>query len=108
MQMPDPDTVEKAARSLFWSHLAFELTIAARETYVPQTEDVAEPSKLRACNEILHRVCSHIAALQRAQETFSDDQLFEFCFEIGNRAGIASSLRRAIERAMIGSGQKGN
>jgi hypothetical protein len=30
----------------FWALAAFNLTVAARETYIPQTEAIAEPAKL--------------------------------------------------------------
>ena len=36
--------------------LSFELTIAARDTYVPGTEEITTPRQIRALNEIQPRV----------------------------------------------------
>src|SRR3954464_10968927 len=42
---------------------AFEITIVARGTYVPGTEDIADPQRLRLLNERQHRVTGHICRL---------------------------------------------
>jgi hypothetical protein len=34
---------------------AFNLTVIARGTYFPQTEDIADPRRLRLLNEVQHR-----------------------------------------------------
>jgi hypothetical protein len=45
-------------KSLFLAALAHELTIVARVTYVPQTEDLQHPRWLRWINEYQHRVAA--------------------------------------------------
>ncbi len=40
--------------------LAIELTIQARDTYVPGSTAVHDPTRLRECNEVLHRVISAV------------------------------------------------
>ena len=40
----------------FLARLSWELTIAARTTYIPGSDQVESPSKLRALNEVQHRV----------------------------------------------------
>ena len=42
---------------------AFKMTIVARGTYVPGTEDVADPQRLRLLNERQHRVTGDICHL---------------------------------------------
>src|SRR4051794_34034111 len=42
---------------------AWELTVVARGTYVPGTEDIADPRRLRMLNEVQHRVIAHICHL---------------------------------------------
>lgn len=41
---------------LFLAALAHELTVVARNTYRPQTEELDKPSQLRSVNEIQHRI----------------------------------------------------
>jgi hypothetical protein len=40
----------------FLAMLGHAITIAARETYVPQSSGVAKPEQLREMNEVQHRV----------------------------------------------------
>lgn len=42
---------------------AHGLTVIARGTYIPQTEDIADPRRLRLLNEIQHRVTGHMCHL---------------------------------------------
>ncbi len=95
----DFNAFNDAERLLLWTALAFELTIAARETYVPQSDSVAEPAKLRTYNELLHRLCSHMAALQRRREGFSDEALEQVLFDIADHGGLTPQLERCVERA---------
>jgi len=84
----------------FWALAAFNLTIAARETYLPRTERIAEAVKLRAYNEMLHRICSHIVAAHTgAAEDRSDSWLLPTLTEMAERSGIAQSLTWAIDDA---------
>src|SRR5665213_1143140 len=57
-------------RAIVLARFAFELTIAARDTYVPGSEQIRYPARLRALNEIQHRVTSRIVdiLLQRGWE----------------------------------------
>lgn len=45
------------------ARVSFELTIAARSTYIPGSDGVAAPEQLRAFNEIQHRVSSCLLEL---------------------------------------------
>jgi hypothetical protein len=51
-------TLEQKRR--FLARLAFELTIAARDTYVPGSEEIAAPRQLRGFNEMQHLVTSNL------------------------------------------------
>jgi hypothetical protein len=46
--------------TLFLARIAHQLTVSARSTYVPQTELIAEPTVLRAYNELLQRVTASV------------------------------------------------
>lgn len=42
---------------------AHDLTVIARDTYLPQTQDIAHPRRLRLLNEVQHRVTGHMRRL---------------------------------------------
>jgi hypothetical protein len=52
-----------AGQLLVLADYAFNLTVIARGTYVPQTEDIADPQRLRLLNEVQHRVTGHMRHL---------------------------------------------
>jgi|SRR5476651_2633248 hypothetical protein len=59
-----------------------EITIDARATYVPGTEGVEDPSKLRRLSEILHRVLCQIRDLtQGHNERYPDDVIVSILWE---------------------------
>ena len=64
------------------AHFGLELTIAARDTYVPGTEQVADAPRLRHANEMLHRVAAHIWHLSEGQtKRYPDDVLISIFWE---------------------------
>ena len=54
---------------------AFDLTVIARSTYVPQTEDVADPGRLRMLNEVQHRLLAQVDGLIRGEQPRSNDAI---------------------------------
>ena len=48
--------LSRARQVSFLAALALELTVPARETHVAGSEDVGDPRRLRALNEIQHAV----------------------------------------------------
>ena len=42
---------------------AHKLTVIARGTYIPQTEEIVDPRRLRLLNEVQHRVTAHLRHL---------------------------------------------
>src|SRR5437016_3886935 len=54
----DYSSLSEQDKLLFLAALAHDLTVAARETYVPGTEAVADPGRLRSINELQHRISS--------------------------------------------------
>ena len=80
------------------AQLAFELTVAARTTYIPGSEDIAEPRQLRAFNEIQHRVTSGLLdTLARRRE---ENWLWPVIVEFAHGAGIAGEVADACSRAV--------
>ena len=53
---------------------AHELTVIARGTYVPGTENIADPYRLRMLNEVQHRVTGHLRhLLENDPKRYPDD-----------------------------------
>lgn len=50
-------------KPLFLAALGHELTVVARSTYKPQTEELDKPSQLRKINEVQHRVLACLVQL---------------------------------------------
>jgi hypothetical protein len=85
-------TIEEAARTfaglsadaqaLFLARFGHNLTVAARDTYDFQAPTVRAPERLRALNEIQHRVLSHIhALLAQGEWRYPDDTLVSIFLE---------------------------
>ena len=52
------------------------LTVIARGTYMPKTEDIANPRRLRLLNEVQHRVTGHMRHLISGDpERYPDDAI---------------------------------
>lgn len=57
---------------LFLTALSHSLTVAGRDSYIPQTEELAHPTHLRRINEIQHRVaaCTYELLINFSTESF--------------------------------------
>jgi hypothetical protein len=63
----------------FLLHLSHELTIVARDTYAVGSEEVVHPARLRALNEIQHRLLAHARALHsKDPERYPEDVLMNW------------------------------
>lgn len=85
--------------SQFLAVVALELTISGRETYVPESIEVADPAKLREFNECLH----FIAGILR--RTLFDEQvdivsLIETLGSVCSDNYIGGAMQAAVRRAM--------
>ena len=78
----------------------YNLTITARETYVVGELGVHAPERLRAINEIQHRILAHIGLLATQDERrYPDDVLLSIALEYGDEYQRARTLW-ALEDAM--------
>lgn len=72
----------KEAQLRLLARFGHNFTVAARGTYVPQTDQVHAPSRLRAINEIQHRVLGHIyALLLDSKQRYPDDTMVSIMLE---------------------------
>ncbi len=83
----------------FLLRFAHELTIIARATYEVGTEELTNPSRLRAINEIQHRVTSFAIALrQEDANRYPDEVLVQIILDHPDDPELQRQLRRAFER----------
>jgi hypothetical protein len=60
----------------------YEITLDARGTFVPGTDDVEDPPQLRRLAEVLHRVLSHIWHLTAGhKERYPDEVIVSIMWE---------------------------
>jgi hypothetical protein len=79
---------EQAGLVAQWSHL---LTIDARDTYIPGTQGIADPVRLRGFNEIQHRVSSQLLSILEADDKRCPDDVF-----LNNLVESAQELRALL------------
>ena len=85
----------------FLSRLAFELTIVARDSYLPQTEEVSHPAHLRAINELQHQILSYLHALAGDESgLYPDNVLVAFILDAGMDVVQRSQVQDAFDRAL--------
>ena len=84
------------------SRFAFELTIAARDTYRVGSDEVEMPKRLRSFNERLHRVC---AAAMDADDGRRDDALRILLSQASideESTDPDHDVEAALERSLVG------
>jgi len=74
------------------------LTVEARDTYVPQADQVHTPSRLRAINETQHRVLGHIYLLINSEQRYPDDAIVQIMLEHDDQL-LTKQAARAFEEA---------
>jgi hypothetical protein len=74
------------------------LTIAARDTYDVQAPGVHAPQRLRAINEIQHRIFGHMMALMNADaKRYPDDTLLSIALEHDDERLQAQALEAFVK-----------
>jgi len=79
--------------------LACELTICARDTYEVGTDRVLQPERLRAFNELLHRVTGAARDHLLKIEGYSLKDVLEMLRAFGERNGRIGEMGWALEQA---------
>lgn len=77
------------------------LTIEARDTYVPQADRLHTPARLRAINEIQHRVLGHIySLLSNSDQRYPDDVMVQIMLEHDDQL-LKAQTSRAFAEAWV-------
>jgi hypothetical protein len=93
------DSLSLAAKIALLARLASELTICARDTYDVGTENVLHPQKLRAYNELLHRVTGSVVSHLTGEKGYSLGTIVEMVREFGAHHKQPQTMDSALERA---------
>jgi hypothetical protein len=64
------------------------VTIAARDSYEVGTSGLRSPDRLRAANELMHKLLGIALASAEGRETYPDDVIVEIVEEMAPAAGI--------------------
>ena len=81
--------------------LAYALTIVGRDTaYEPGSLELRHPQRLRALNEVQHRICGQVLALLASDsDRYSDDALASIILEQDDpelRRQVAAAFARSL------------
>ena len=88
-------------QAVLLARFAFELTISARDTYVPGSDAVEFPERLRAVNEIQHRVIGRLADILLGRGwNGADEYVWGAAFETARHAGCIDYVRFAYRRVL--------
>lgn len=94
------------AKNIFLARVAYELTVRARDTYEPGTVGVSDPAKLRAVNEVMHRLTHRALKLSRgSDDDRSEREFWQGLAEIAERGGCLDDLISAASAASSISGR---
>ncbi len=86
-------------KAKFLALLAHELTIIARDTYEAGEEGLTCPGRMRAVNEVQHRLTAFLAALSRGDaRRYPDDILIRILLEQPQDAVLQRQLAEAFGR----------
>jgi hypothetical protein len=93
--LPAQEKVETLVR------LSHELTILARDTYQAGTLGLLHPARLRAINEVQHRITAHVLALLRNDaDRYPDDVLVNIILEHDDDLELRRQIGEAFSRVV--------
>jgi len=84
---------------LWLQRLGYELTIAARSAAYEASTDFADGIKLRAFNELQHRVYGRMIAIRNGHQ-WSVEDLLDLLQRTSTRLGIATEVDSALQRSL--------
>jgi hypothetical protein len=86
-------------KSEFLAHLSHELTILARAAYVPGTEDLNDPARLRRINELQHQLSGFLMKLlSNDVERYPDDVFVRILVERSGGGELQNEVQNVFSR----------
>jgi hypothetical protein len=80
--------------------LAYELTLVGREAYEPGSLALRHPQRLRALNEVQHRVTSHVLALLAADPHRYPDEVLAAVILEQDDPDLSRQIAAAFARSL--------
>lgn len=101
------DNLSDSDELLLLTHLAHELTVAARATYEVGTENVHNPTALRTYNELQHRVSAAIRDRLLRKDAMPLDDIIQMLDELGAKYNQTDNVQYALRSAcsFLGDGK---
>jgi len=85
------------------ARVAHELTMLARDTYEPGTRGVSDPGRLRAINEVMHRLTRRVLSLSRGSgDDWKEEDFWQALAELSEQGGCFDDLVAATATASGG------
>jgi hypothetical protein len=83
----------------FLTHLMYELTILARDSYAAGEDGLTNPQRVRLINEVQHRVSAFLWALLRNDsQRYPDDVFIRIVLEWSDDVELTKQLNETFSR----------
>jgi hypothetical protein len=89
------------------ARIAHALTVCARDTYEVGTDNVLSPQKLRAYNELLHRVTGSLVSHLSGEKGYSLESIVEMMRSFGVHHSRAGEMEWALKEVFQGIEKEG-
>jgi hypothetical protein len=88
------------AKGSFLAKVAYDLTVRARETYELGGHGITEPARLRAINEVMHRLTHRMLKISRGTDVDgSEGEFWQAISELSAQGGCLKDLIAATSAA---------
>jgi hypothetical protein len=96
------EELDRHAKASILMRLTYEMTLRARDTYEPGTMGVSDPGRLRAINEVMHRVTRRLLNLHQGNEDdWSEAEFWQALRELSQQGGCLDALVEAATSATV-------
>ncbi len=94
------ESLSPAAQARCLGRLAHCVTIWARDTYIPQTEAIANPTRLRRMNELQHQITGQLNHVLHNTEGYADVDFIEIITQKAAGAECQEELLKEFDAAI--------
>ena len=90
-------SLDNTGKARLLALLAFDLSIAARDTYAVGTEDLADPRRMRQVNELQHHVLDRLSSLLDSGEAWDEELFADSLVAERDACRCGSAFRKSME-----------